>query len=172
VEEVRAFLKASLPDYMIPSAFVHLDALPLTPNGKVDRRALPAPERTRPDLAGAFVAPRTGIEEMVAAAWSQVLGLEKIGVHDNFFALGGHSLLATRVVTRLRETFQMELPVRSLFESPTVAEMASLIVREQIGGADDEALAQALAQLGELTADDVAALLAGGDAPKGEDPLR
>jgi amino acid adenylation domain-containing protein len=172
VEEVRAFLKARLPDYMIPSAFVHLDALPLTPNGKVDRRALPAPERTRPDLAGAFVAPRTGIEEMVAAAWSQVLGLERIGVHDNFFALGGHSLLATRVVTRLRETFQMELPVRSLFESPTVAEMASLIVREQIGGADDEALAQALAQLGELTADDVAALLAGGDAPKGEDPLR
>ncbi|HLM58539.1 MAG TPA: amino acid adenylation domain-containing protein [Pyrinomonadaceae bacterium] len=172
VEELRALLKGSLPDYMVPSAFVYLDAVPLTRNGKVDRKALPAPERTRPDLADAFVAPRTVIEEMVASTWSQVLRLENIGVHDNFFALGGHSLLATQVVTRLRETFQIELPVRSLFESPTVAEMASLIVREQIGEADDEALAQALAQLGELTAEDVEGLLASGDTSKGEDRLR
>jgi NRPS condensation-like uncharacterized protein/acyl carrier protein len=124
VGELRSFLKTKLPEYMIPSAFVMLEALPLTPNGKVDRRSLPAPDTARPELEKPFVAPRTEVEERLAAIWSDVLGLEQIGVRDNFFELGGHSLLATQVVSRVREVFGMELPLRRLFESPTVAGLA------------------------------------------------
>jgi acyl carrier protein len=113
---------------MIPSAFVELEEMPLTPNGKVDRRALPAPERTRPELEGVFVAPRTPAEQAMAEIWAQILKMEQIGVHDNFFALGGHSLLATQVVSRLRNTLQVTLPLRSLFENPTVAELSQVAV--------------------------------------------
>jgi amino acid adenylation domain-containing protein len=124
VSEARAFLKERLPDYMVPSAFVTLDELPLTPNGKVDRRALPAPDQARPDVEAAYVAPRTPAEEVIAGIWSQVLGVERVGVYDNFFELGGHSLLATQVISRVRGAFQVEAPLRSLFEGPTVAELA------------------------------------------------
>ncbi len=127
VGELRSFLKQQLPEYMIPSAFVMLEALPLTPNGKVDRWALPASDTARPELEKPFVAPRTEVEERLAAIWSEVLGLEQVGVCDNFFELGGHSLLATQIVSRLREAFGLELPLRRLFESPTVAELAESI---------------------------------------------
>jgi acyl carrier protein len=102
-----------------------LEALPLTSNGKVDRRALPAPERTSPGQS--YIAPRTDTEEKLAEIWAEVLQLHKIGVHDNFFELGGHSLLATRIVSRVQAVLQAELPVRNLFESPTIAETASYI---------------------------------------------
>ena len=125
--ELRRHLKATLPDYMVPAAFVALPALPLTENGKVDRRALPAPGGSRPDLDGAFVAPRTEVEAQVAAIWAAVLDLDEVGVHDNFFDLGGHSLLATRAVSRLRETFGVDLPLRPLFENPTVAGLAETV---------------------------------------------
>ncbi|HXQ73430.1 MAG TPA: amino acid adenylation domain-containing protein, partial [Pyrinomonadaceae bacterium] len=114
--ELRSYLSERLPEYMIPSYFVMLDTIPLTPNGKIDRRALPAPETDRPDLEGAFVAPRSVVEEMVAQIWTDVLGINRIGVHDNFFALGGHSLLATTIVTRLRQAFNIDLPLRTIFE--------------------------------------------------------
>jgi acyl carrier protein len=127
--ELRARLQRSLPEYMVPSAFVTLDALPLTPNGKVDRRALPAPEG-RPEVT-AFVAPRTPIEEAVAAIWCELLRLDRVGVHDNFFELGGHSLLATRVIARVREVFEVELPLRALFQQPTIAEFAVRISERQ-----------------------------------------
>jgi amino acid adenylation domain-containing protein len=127
--ELRARLQRSLPEYMVPSAFVTLDALPLTPNGKVDRRALPAPEG-RPEVT-AFVAPRTPIEEAVAAIWCELLRLDRVGVHDNFFELGGHSLLATRVIARLREVLEVELPLRALFQRPTIAELAVRISEQQ-----------------------------------------
>jgi amino acid adenylation domain-containing protein len=136
VSSLRNFLREKLPDYMIPSAFVLLDALPLTPNGKVDRLALPAPDPTRPELGNPFVAPRTSIEERIAGIWSQVLGLEQVGVHDNFFDLGGHSLLATQVISRVRETYEIELSMQSFFEAATVAGIAAMIVRARESGAE------------------------------------
>jgi acyl carrier protein len=125
--ELRSFLQAKLPNYMVPSTFVMLAALPLTPNGKVDRRALPAPDQERPLLEEAFVAPRTPVEEALAGIWADVLGLTQVGIHDHFLELGGHSLLATQIIARLREAFQVELPLRSLFEAPTVADQAEYI---------------------------------------------
>ncbi|HEY0733618.1 MAG TPA: amino acid adenylation domain-containing protein, partial [Herpetosiphonaceae bacterium] len=122
---LRTFLGQHLPDYMLPSAFVTLDALPLTPNGKVDRKALPAPDGTSPEMI--FVAPRTPTEAVLVDLWSDVLGAEQIGVHDNFFALGGHSLLATQLVSRIRSTLSVDLPLRQVFAAPTVAELAQHI---------------------------------------------
>jgi amino acid adenylation domain-containing protein len=127
IGELRGYLQEHLPGYMVPSDFVRLDALPLTPHGKVDRRALPAPKQTRPELASAFIAPRTPVEEVLAEIWAEVLSLDAVGIDDNFFDLGGHSLLATKVVSRVREAFQVDLPLRHLFESPTVATLAERI---------------------------------------------
>jgi acyl carrier protein len=124
VTELRNFLKQTLPQYMIPSAYVMLEALPLTPSGKVDRRALPAPDQVRPELRNSFEAPRTPLEEMLAQIWTEVLGVEHAGIHDNFFDLGGHSLLATQVISRLGDIFQVGIPLRYLFEAPTVAGLA------------------------------------------------
>jgi len=126
-ELLRNFLREKLPEYMIPSVFVMLEALPLTPSGKVDRRALPVPDQNRPELKEAFVAPRTPAEKVIAGIWAEVLGLERVGVHDNFFDLGAHSLLATLVISRVRDAFQVELSLRSLFETPTVAGLAEVI---------------------------------------------
>jgi amino acid adenylation domain-containing protein len=121
VPDLRRFLKEKLPEYMIPSAFVFLEALPVLPSGKVNRQALPAPDKARPELEEAFVSPRSPTERALAGIWAQVLGLEQVGVHDSFFELGGHSLLATQVVSRVRQALHLELPVRSLFEEPTIA---------------------------------------------------
>ncbi|MEH1861785.1 MAG: amino acid adenylation domain-containing protein [Nostoc sp.] len=127
IPDIRRFLQERLPDYMVPSAFVLLDALPLTPNGKVARLTLPAPDTTRPDLEENFVAPRTQIEKVLAEVWSEALGLEQIGIYDKFLELGGHSLLAIQIINRLREILNVELPVSSLFLSPTIAEQAKRI---------------------------------------------
>ena len=123
---LRDHLQNILPSYMIPSAFVVLETLPLTPNGKVDRKALPAPEANTIE-ADTYEEPRTPIEDGLAAIWCEVLKLEQVGVHSNFFELGGHSLLATRVISRVRNTFQVELPLRTLFEAPTVSGMSERI---------------------------------------------
>jgi amino acid adenylation domain-containing protein len=125
--ELRSFLKEKLPDYMLPSVFIFLEALPLTPNGKVNRAALPAPDQSRPELEKAFVAPSTPIEIKLVEIWSMLLGLDQVGIQDDFFELGGHSLLATQVISRSRETFQIEIPLRSLFEIPTIAGLAEQI---------------------------------------------
>jgi acyl carrier protein len=147
VQELRIFLKKTLPEYMIPSAFVLLNALPLTPNGKVDRRALPPPNQTRPELERSFLAPRTPSEQLLTAIWAQILKLDKIGVHDNFFDLGGHSLLATQIVSRIRETLQIELPLRKLFEKPTIAELAELITEERCRKIDSADMSGILTEL-------------------------
>ena len=125
--EMRGFLKDKLPEHMVPAVFVLLDAFPLTANGKIDRRALPTPDGRRPELDEAFVACRTPTEELLAEIWRQVLGVEQVGIYDNFFQLGGHSLLATQVVSRIREAFQVEMPLRRLFETPTIAGLAESI---------------------------------------------
>jgi acyl carrier protein len=124
---------------MTPSAFVFLDALPLTPNGKVDRRALPAPDQARPKLEETLVEPRNPIEEALARIWAQVLGLERVGVDDNFFDLGGHSLLATQVISRVREAYQVELSLRSLFDTPTVAGLADAVQQAKESGGESPA---------------------------------
>jgi amino acid adenylation domain-containing protein len=125
--ELCSYLKQKLPDYMVPAAFVLLDALPLAPHGKLDRRALPAPDTFRPELDSTFVGPRTPAEETIAQIWAAILRLDEIGVNDNFFELGGHSLLATQVVSRIRDAFHIALPLRLIFEAPTVAGLAEAI---------------------------------------------
>jgi acyl carrier protein len=132
---------------MIPDSFIILDALPLTPNGKIDRKALPAPESGRADMEESFVSPRTPIEEMLAGIWCDVLGLKKVGIHDNFFELGGHSLLATQVMSRLRNVFHVEIPLRSLFENPTIAGLTLRIAQSQALDTEPEEMNRLLAEL-------------------------
>jgi len=127
IDELRTFLERRLPAYMIPSTFVFLKTMPLTPNGKIDRASLPSPDDARPGLQRLFVAPRTPIEKELAGIWAELLKLNEVGVEDSFFELGGHSLLATQVVSRMRKTFNCEIPLRSLFESPTIAQLAQQI---------------------------------------------
>ena len=134
--ELRSFLQEKLPAYMVPSAFVTLEALPLTANGKIDRRALPVPEGARTETA--YVAPRTPVEEILAAIWSEVLGIERVGVDHDFFELGGHSLVATQAVSRIGETFQIELPLRSIFQAPTVAALAAEVETAILGARESE----------------------------------
>ncbi|WP_445627743.1 amino acid adenylation domain-containing protein [Nostoc sp. DSM 114167] len=130
VSEVRNFLKEKLPEYMIPSAIVILEALPLSANRKLDRRALPAPDLHN-QLSDRYVAPRNPIEEILSVIWAQVLKVERVGIHDNFFELGGHSLLATQLVSRVRSSLNVELPLRSLFAAPTIAELSQNIQQLQ-----------------------------------------
>ncbi|MFL6256007.1 MAG: non-ribosomal peptide synthetase, partial [Pyrinomonadaceae bacterium] len=130
VARVREQARARLPEYMIPSAFVVLEKMPLTPNGKVDRRALPAPDSERPETGVSYVAPRDRIEETVARIWQEVLGVERVGAHDNFFDLGGHSLLMVQVHSRLRETFRKEIAMVELFRHPTVGTLARHLADE------------------------------------------
>ncbi|MGF9910961.1 condensation domain-containing protein, partial [Brevibacillus porteri] len=125
--DIAVWAKAKLPEFMVPSVFVCLDAMPLTPNGKIDRKQLPEPEWGQMASTQEYVAPRNQTEELVATIWSQVLGIEKVGIHDNFFELGGHSLLATRVISRLRDMFAGEVPIRTLFENPTIAELSEAL---------------------------------------------
>ncbi len=145
--ELQSFLKQKLPEFMVPSAFVFLDSLPLTPNGKIDRNALPAPDQSRPEMEEHYIAPRTPIEELLAEIWADVLKMERVGIRDNFFDLGGHSLLATQVVSRIRETLQVDLPLRALFEAPTIAELA---LRIEPTAAETDKLQELNRHLGEV----------------------
>ena len=152
-QELRAFLGSRLPDYAIPSAWVTLESLPLTPNGKIDRRALPDVEAGASDRP--YVEPRNEVESAVAGIFAAVIGLDRVGAFDNFFDLGGHSLLATQAAWRLRETFGVEIALRTLFEAPTVAELAG-VIEERI-----------IAEIEELSEDEIDSLLevTGGSAP-------
>ncbi len=128
--ELRCFLKQNLPDYMVPSTFVVLEALPLTPNGKVDRQALPIPEKLNPEIERAFVAPRTPMEEKLAHIWAQLLNLEQVGIHDNFFELGGDSLLTMRLMDQIYNQLDQQLPLSELFLAPTIERLASRLQPE------------------------------------------
>lgn len=157
--DLRQFLREKLPDYMIPAAFVRLDALPRTPIGKIDRRALPVPDADSLAPAEEYVAPRNLVEEWLANLWASTIAVERVGIHDNFFNLGGHSLMATQIVSRVRDQFQVELPLRRLFEAPTVASLALAIAEKQAEQHDDAELAQMLAELDDLSEDEVRNLL-------------
>jgi amino acid adenylation domain-containing protein len=129
--ELSSYLKTRLPEYMTPAAIVLLPALPLTPNGKIDRRALPAPEWQRVEMEGNYVGPRTLVEEMLSEIWAQAFNLNRVSIHDDFFALGGHSLLAFQIIAQVRKAFQVELPLKSLFQTPTVAGLAAVIAERR-----------------------------------------
>jgi aspartate racemase len=134
--KLRSYLREKLPDYMVPSAFVFLEALPLGPNGKLDRKALPAPDATRPELEQKYVAPRTSTEKTLANIWADVLGLERVGVHDNFFRLGGHSLLAAQMASRTQQLLRVPVRLATIFRAPTIAEFAQQVLseKEETGG--------------------------------------
>jgi amino acid adenylation domain-containing protein len=152
---VREFLKEKLPEYMIPAGFVVVDKLPLTPNGKLDRKALPSPDRAQLQAPDEYVAPRDPIERALAQLWSDLLKLDTIGVRDDFFALGGHSLIATRLVSQIRKEFDVEIPVRSIFESTTIERLALQIAERQTATMASEDVDQLLNDL-ELLPEDMA----------------
>ncbi len=150
-QQWRTFLQDKLPDYMMPSHFVFLDEMPRHPNGKVDRSKLPAVTSAYAGRSRDFVAPRTPIEQQLAALWSQLLGIEAIGIHDNFFTLGGHSLLATQLVSRLRDLFQIEIPLQKIFETPTIAGLALTTTQLRAQWQQAEQLDQLLSELEQLS---------------------
>ena len=156
VVDLREALSQKLPGYMVPAAFVLLDAFPLTPNGKIDRKALPAPMAV---ATAAFVAPRNDVEIIIANLWADTLKLPQVGIHDNFFELGGHSLLATQMVTRLRQTLRIALPLRALFDAPTVAELTNVVLQSPNERARVEKVAQLLIKLSQLSDEEAAKLL-------------
>jgi acyl carrier protein len=159
VSDLHHFLKERLPEYMVPSAFVLLDALPLTPTGKLDRRALPAPDAARPELGREYVAPRTPVEETLVDILKELLKLERVGVRDNIFELGAHSLLMTQLASRIRETFLVDLPLRLLFETPTVEGLTQAIALQQAQQEDSASVSEMLAELQQLTPEQVRQML-------------
>ncbi|BAY48347.1 McnC protein [Scytonema sp. HK-05] len=145
VPQLQTYLAEKLPEYMVPSAFVVLESLPLTPNGKINRRALRAFDPIQPQLTGGYVAPQTAVEQLLVKIWAEVLGVKRVGIDDNFFTLGGHSLLATQLVSRVRDAFKVELPLRSVFEAPTIAELSKVV--ESLKASNVESKAPALVPL-------------------------
>jgi acyl carrier protein len=159
VSELNGFLRQKLPEYMVPSFFMFLDTLPLTRNGKLDRRNLPAPDHYRPEQECSFVAPRTPVEKLLAKIWIEVLKLERVGIHDNFFELGGHSLLITQVASRIQQAFQVQLPLRVLFDAPTIALLSAAVATAQLDQEDSAEAARMLEELERLSPEEVKALL-------------
>lgn len=152
--ELRNFLTSKLPEHMIPSAFVTLDNLPLMPNGKTNRRALPAPELNNAELEKTFFAPRNATEEVLASIWKKVLGLPKVGIHNNFFELGGHSLLATQLIFQIRDIYQIELPVQTLFEASSVAEFAQILQGQSAPGRIEK-ISQIFQEINAMSVEDI-----------------
>jgi amino acid adenylation domain-containing protein len=161
LEELREHLRRRLPEHMLPAAFVELPQLPLTPNGKIDRRALPVP-----DNAGSapvvFVAPRSTVEEVLASLWSEILDVEQVGVHDSFFELGGHSLLAIQLITRMRDVFDVEVPLREFFDEPTVGQLAQRLLDTEPVPGQTERIAAIAHQIGTMSPEELEAALAAG----------
>ena len=144
ISALRKAARDKLPAHMVPTDFIFLDSLPLTPNGKINGLALPAPHEPRPDLAVAYTAPRSEIEGLLAEIWAEVLAIGPVGIHDDFFDLGGHSLAATRVLSWVLQKLKVHLPVKALFDAPTVARMADLVATDQTHRVDAAELKQML----------------------------
>jgi acyl carrier protein len=136
IAELRTRLGERLPDFMVPSAFMVLDTFPLTSTGKLDRLALPAPDPAQVEASNGYAAPRTTVEGKVAAIWAEVFGLDRVGIHDDFFALGGHSLLAGQIAARLRRVYSVDLSLGALFDAPTVAELCVQLGEVGVGKLD------------------------------------
>jgi len=168
ISQLRSYLTAHLPEYMIPAHIIGLDALPVTPNGKLDRHALPAPSSTLRAVNAAYVAPHTYIEGVVASIWAEVLGVEQVGIYDNFFELGGHSLLATQVISRLSSALKVDVPLRRLFEAPTVSNLAETIIQQEIAPLDETSLTQMMEDIDALSASEVHTMLAVRDQARTE----
>lgn len=149
VAQLREYMRRRAPGFMVPDAFIQLPSLPLTANGKTDRARLSELSKTSRKADDNFVAPRTELEEEVAGIWAEILKVERVGISDNFFDLGGHSLLATRLIFQLREHFHVDVPLRVLFEAPTIAALTPVIVQSQIEQIGSEDMAQALSALGQ-----------------------
>ncbi|MBD2013423.1 amino acid adenylation domain-containing protein [Microcoleus sp. FACHB-53] len=159
VSNLKDFLQEQLPDYMIPTAFVLLDAFPLTPNGKIDRLALPAPDSARFNLKE-YVAPQTPIEEVLADIWADILKIERVGIHDNFFDLGGHSLLATQLISRVHKILRAQLTLRDLFEEPTIANLSKILIANEAKPGQTEKIALTLKKIKTMSAEEKKKLLA------------
>jgi len=160
VSALREHVGRQLPGYMIPAGYVFLEAMPLTTSGKVDRRALPAPEASRPELDETFAAPRTSTEETLASTiFAEVLKLKQVGIHDNFFELGGNSLQATQIVSRIRNVFQLDLPLRAIFQTPTVAGLAETIDSMRTDDAIEERRLSLLTEIEQLSEAEIDRLL-------------
>ena len=144
---------------MVPAGFVFLESLPMTPNGKVNRRALPVLDKASNASEAIYVAPRSDTESTLVGIWRDILHLEQVGIYDNFFDLGGHSLLATQVVSRVHDSFGINLQVRSLFEAPTVADLSVIVVQRLAERTDDETLEQLIGELDQLSEDEIQRLL-------------
>ncbi|MDX1414818.1 MAG: phosphopantetheine-binding protein, partial [Candidatus Promineifilaceae bacterium] len=152
IAELRAFLAERLPAYMIPSYFVRLEDLPLTPNGKVNRRQLPNPAENRPELDKAYIAPQSELEKQLAHLWSQTLGVTRIGIEDDFFDLGGASIPAVQVVAKISDLYQVDFPISSFFEHPTIAGQCAVLedlLIAQLEAMSDQEAAELLAQIGD-----------------------
>ena len=165
---LRRTLSETLPDHMIPSSFMTLESLPLTASGKIDRLALPTPDGTRPDLDTPFLAPRTPVEEALAHIWAEVLGLDRIGVDDVFLELGGDSLRASQVVSRAIGVLGVAIPLPSLLQAPTVADMALAVTQSHATQNGDAELEPVLAELEALSSEQVRKLLADQESPRTE----
>ena len=159
VSDLRRFLRAKLPGYMIPASFVTLAALPLTPGGKVNLQILPEPAVDRNAIPGAYVAPQTAIEKAVVEIWEEVVGVRRVSIEDNFFELGGHSLLATQIVSRVRDRFHVDIPLETIFDSPTAASMANLVDRALIEYAGDAELQRLIREVEVLEGDSLRHIL-------------
>jgi acyl carrier protein len=155
VKELRSYLRNRLPEYMIPSTFARLSRLPLTPSGKINRNALPALTLENLLSEESFVAPRDIVEEQLARIWSELLGLERVGVYDNFFDLGGHSLLAVRLQSRVQEAFQIEIPLHSFFEAGTVAEAARALIASEAKPGRTEKIARLLKKIEAMSVEEI-----------------
>jgi acyl carrier protein len=157
--ELRRHLQGRLPDYMLPSTFVIVDSMPLTETGKIDRSALPAPEEARPELAQKYIAPRSALEQVLAGIFAEILKVERVGIRDNFFELGGHSLLATQVTSRIRQLLSVNLPLRKLFEDPTVSGLAEAVSRDSGDRLRIERAAELLLHIAKMSEEEVACML-------------
>ena len=157
--EMREFLKGRLPDYMVPSLLIRLDSMPLTPSGKISRKGLPAIEQSLFESEQRFDAPGTPVEQVLIGLWADILGLDQVGIHDDFFEIGGHSILAARLVSQIKEVFQFELSLRTFFEERTAARLAAVMVADAAMGSRVQRIADLAINVANFTDNEVETML-------------